>query len=470
MRLSRWLLPSVGHWLWLLLLVMLLSPPWRTAMVASDGDACMHWRVGESMLQQRRIVCVNEFSQTKAGEPVISKEWLSEIIFALAGRVAGLYGLAVVAALVIATTFALVHRQLVRAGSDLLVATGVTVIGIWAASTHWLARPHVFSFLMMFVWNDALRRERFAWLPVLTVLWVNLHGGFLAGFLVLGAYWLGAVVERRWDRVRTLVGVGVLSAAASLLNPSGFKLHLHSLAFLRSEYLTGWLAEYSSTNFHAAGSLGFLAWLALIFLTLVVYRPRLTATNGLLLISWTYYALYAGRNIPLLVIVSAPILAPAWSPVGWRALSDRLQRINEASRGWPVVLAAAVAFLVFVPHPTEMPAERWPVKAVDFVRQHPQDFAGNMFNQYMWGGYLMEFLPEHKTFVDGRTDFFGEELIREFSDTTALRTNWAAALQKYNVQWTLMPSDHRLNLALAAAGPWSCVHSDEVAMIWRRTE
>jgi hypothetical protein len=107
MRSTRWLLPSVSHWLWLLLVVTLLSQPWRTAMVASDGDACMHWRVGEWMLQHRQIIRTNVFSYTMAGQPVISKEWLSEIIFAAAGRVAGLYGLAVVAALVIATTFAL---------------------------------------------------------------------------------------------------------------------------------------------------------------------------------------------------------------------------------------------------------------------------------------------------------------------------------------------------------------------------
>jgi hypothetical protein len=367
--------------------------------------------------------------------------------------------------------FALLHRQLLREGSDLLIATGITMLAAWAASTHWLARPHVFSFLMLFWWNDALRRGRLALLPVLTVLWVNLHGGFLAGFLVLGAYWLGAVVERRWDRMRTLTGVGALCVIASFLNPSGYKLHLHNLAFLRSDYLTGWLAEYSSANFHSAGSLGFLAWLALIFVTLVVRRPRVTVADGLVLVSWTYYALYAGRNIPLLVIVSAPILAPAWSPVRWRELSARLQKINDASKGWPVALAAAVAFVVFVPHPTEMPAERWPVKALEFIRQHPEQLTGHMFNQYMWGGYLMEYLPEHKTFVDGRTDFFGEGVIREFSDTTALRTNWFAALQKYDVQWTLMPSDHRLNLALALVQPpWSCVYTDEVAAIWRKVE
>ncbi len=473
MRATRWLLPSVSHWLWLLLVVMLLSQPWRTAMVASDGDTCMHWRVGEWMLQHRQIVRTDVFSHTKFGQPVISKEWLAEIIFASAAHVAGLFALAVVVALVIATTFALLHGQLLRAGSDFIVATAVAVLAMWAACGYWLARPHVFSFLLMLLWNTALRRRRYAVLPVLTVLWVNLHGAFLAGFLVLGAYWLGAMIERRWPEVKTLTVIAALCAVASLLNPSGLKLHLHNLAFLRSDFLTGWLAEYGSANFHSGGSLGFLAWLAVIFLTLTLCRPRVSAADGLLLISWTYFALYAGRNIPLLVIVTAPILAVSWSvvlPERWRSLSVRLRRIDDMSTGWTVVLAAATTFIIFAPHPTDMPADRWPVRAIEFIRQHPQEFTGNMFNQYIWGGYLMKALPEHKTYVDGRTDFYGEDFIREFADLTALRPNWVEPLQKYQVQWTLMPTNHRLNLALAEWEGWSCVHSDEVAMIWWRKE
>src|SRR3989442_14923892 len=64
-RATRFLLPSVSHWLWLFLFVMLLSQPWRTAMVASDGDSCMHWRVGEWMLENRQIIRTDVFSHTK---------------------------------------------------------------------------------------------------------------------------------------------------------------------------------------------------------------------------------------------------------------------------------------------------------------------------------------------------------------------------------------------------------------------
>ena len=364
-----WLTPSLTQWFWLVILLILLAQPWRTMMVASDGDACLHWRVGEYMLETGHIpIRTDVFSHTRFGQPIVSKEWLSELIFAVAGRRAGLYGLIVVAALLIASTFALLHRQLVRETGNHAVAIFVALLAASAACMHWLARPHAFSFLLAALWGDALRRfdrgesacRLLMTLSVLTVLWVNLHGGYLAGFITLGIYWFGTIIElflARTDRthwgvarrkLNVLTGAIVLVGVVSLLNPNGYKLHVHNLHFLHSDYLTSWLAEYASSNFHEIDSRGFLAWLAVTFLTLAVVRPRLSPTAGLMLIVWTYLGLYAARNIPLLVIFVAPILATTLadaSPPWVRRLSDRLRETlfnvlcagNAAgcSSGWP---------------------------------------------------------------------------------------------------------------------------------------
>ena len=478
----RWLVPSLTHWIWLVLLLLLISQPWRTMMVASDGDACMHWRVGEWMLEHHQIIGADVFSYSRFGEPIVSKEWLAELIFAVAGRWSGLFGVSVVGALLIATTFALLHRQLLREGNAILAATVVTLLAAWAANSHWLARPHAFSFLFALLWHDALRRYERSMnaralaiqLGVLMLLWVNLHGAFLAGFIILGAYWLGAAITRDRTKLKVLTAIALECALASLANPSGYKLHLHNLAFLHSDFFKGWLAEYSSVRFDSPEAVGFSIWLALMFVVLAVWRPRVSPGEAVVLISWTYFALYSIRNVPLLTILSAPIITPALSEFErrkWIDLSLAMQRVNDGARGWPVVAVVAVVAIGFVRHPTQMPAKDWPVDALAFIQQHPDQFAGHMFNQYAWGGYLMQELPEHKVFVDGRTDFYGETLLKEFEQTTALRSNWVAVLDKYDVAWTLMPSDHRLNLALALLQPqWSCIYTDSVAAIWRKVE
>ncbi len=463
-------MPSLSQWLWLVLFLVLLAQPWRTMMVASDGDAQMHWSVGDWMLEHKQIIHHDEFSHTRTGAPIISKEWLSELLFAVAGRAGGLFGLSALAALVIATTFALLHWRLVRDGNDLLIATALTLLAAWAACMHWMARPHVFSFLMMLLWHECVRRvDRGArpWLlTAVMALWVNLHGGFLAGFLVLGAYWLGAV--RDAAKLRQLSGAALLCAGAVLLNPSGWRLPWHNLQFLHSEFLVNWLAEYASMDFQSREARGFLAWLAILFVTLAWRRPRLTSSASLVLVSWTAFALYSRRNIPLMVILTAPIIAPALSEaVGerWRALS---QRLGGDKHGWPVVATLACAGVLCVAHPTELPRERWPVAAVQYIQQHPTEFNGRMFNDYVWGGYLLKALPEQRVFVDGRTDFYGEALIRNYVAMTELQTNWLATLERYDARWTLLPRRSRLNQALAELPAWRCAYTDEVAEIYRR--
>ncbi len=205
-------------------------------------------------------------------------------------------------------------------------------------------------------------------------------------------------------------------------------------------------------------------------MTLVWHRPRWTAGAGLLVLVWTYFALYSVRNIPLLVLVTAPLLAPVWSSwlrARWPVLAARVAGAATVGRGWPLVGAVVVMAFVCVPRPVRLQPEFWPVAAVEYVKSHPAEFGGNLFNQYAWGGYLLAELPEHKVFVDGRTDFYGEPLVREFWAVTELATNWLAVLEKYDVQWSLMPTDHRLNEALALAG-WECAHTDPVATIYRR--
>ena len=488
---QRWLMPDFSACLWLVLLLVLLAEPSRTSLVATDGDACMHWRVGEDMLRSGEMVRVDTYSHTMAGAPVITKEWLAEILFAVAGRLGGLFGLSVMGALAIATTFWLLHRRLLREGNDLLVATLVTLLAAWAGVIHWLARPHVFTFLMVVLWNGALRRfendgraaRMTAALAVSMLFWVNLHGGFLAGFIILGAYWLGAAVEFVWpaadisrpearSRMVSLTLAGLLALAVSLLNPNGWHLHQHNLQFLRSSYLTGLLSEHRPVDFHSFSALGFVVWLAALATALAVrQRPRLRASSVILIAGWGWLAFYAVRNVPLMALVTAPIVASALSACvrgRWRELSQRLGTVNAASNGWPVVALAALVAVVWVPRPTEMPPDRWPVEAVRFVKQHPEQFAGRMLNQHIWGGYLMRMMPEHKVYVDGRTDSYAEAFIRDFLDMTQLRPGWRTKLAASRADWTLLLTDAPLTQTLALMPEWHRAYSDSLATIYTR--
>lgn len=493
-RALTWILPNLSAWLWLILFLFLIADPQRTKLVSSDGDANMHWRLGEYMLETKQVIRTDVFSHTRFGAPIVSKEWLAQILFALAGRMGGLTGLTVLAAIMIASTFALLHRQLVREGADLLVATLLVLIAAWASVPHWHARPHVFSFLMLLLWDQAIRRferrgraaQLAVSLSILMILWVNLHGGYLAGFIVLGCSWLAAAIEwccadaelvrselRR--RLSTLTWVGFLCAAVSLLNPSGYHLHIHNFQVVRSSFVVDWFDEYSSNNFQELNSLGFLVWLAALFSALVLCRPRLSVGKWFVLGLWGYFALYAARNVSFFVILSAPILASVFSEAPrpeatkrLQNLSARITRIDSFNRGWITVFTIGTVVVLIAFPVTSMPSRSWPVAAVEFIQKNRDQFSGNMFNLYGWGGYLMRVLPSHKVFVPqlGRADSHGGDLMKDYDELDELRPRWREVMERYDIQWTLLPANHRLNQALSLQRDWNRVYIDEVAAIY----
>jgi hypothetical protein len=110
--------------------------------------------------------------------------------------------------------------------------------------------------------------------------------------------------------------------------------------------------------------------------------------------------------------------------------------------------------------------ERFPAAAVEWLRMHPM--TGEMFNDYGWGGYLLWALPECKVLIDGRNDFYGKQLVEEFSTVDGIKPGWDAVLEKYRVGWTILPPKHGLNALLALRTDWKQVHADNVAVIYAR--
>ena len=157
-----------------------------------------HIRLGEAILDQGGLPRTDFFSHTMAGQPFIAFEWGSEVVYALAYRAAGLAGVAVLAGLVLALTYALVARFLIRRGGDPLLAYFVSMAAAVLSAAHWLARPHLFTMLAVVLLLELLERRgrRTLW-PyfVLFVVWANLHGGFFYGCITIAIYAVGELLE-----------------------------------------------------------------------------------------------------------------------------------------------------------------------------------------------------------------------------------------------------------------------------------
>jgi hypothetical protein len=442
------------------------------------------------MLQHRAIIRWDPFSFTRTEAPVISKEWLSELILAGVGNHWGWTGIAFLGAGLIATTLWLLYRRLVVSGCHALLATGLVLVVGFASTMHWLARPHLVTHLLtvVFAWrlwdydrDRVSSRQVLVPLTLLMVLWTNLHGAFFTGLVLIGIHVAGngwdflraapAERPRRKHKLAVLAGLALIGLLATCVNPNGWRLPALIVGCLRDPVLMGRVNEFVSPSFHSPMVRGFLLELLLLVVVLTVIRPRLTMTEILLLGTWGYFALHSVRNIPLFALIVTPILAGplnTWLARVWPRLSSRFP-YGSSNWEWAAAVVVATGSLLATSWlPTEPKADRFPVAAVRYVQTHTNAVAGRVFNQDTWGGYLLQTMPERKVWIDTRLEFYGKQLIGEYLATTSVATNWTVALDKHEVTWTLMPTDAPLNQILAIDPRWHRAYSDSVATIFTR--
>lgn len=498
-----WLMPGLGDVLWIAAFMSVLGMGPRLMNV--DGDLGRHLTIGSYILDQGSIPRQDLFSHTMLGQPLTPHEWLSQAVFALAHRLMGLDGVILLCGVVIATSFWLVYRRARAESREVLAAALVTVLAMAASSLHWLSRPHLFTFLLLAAWMATLenmRRGRLGqwWrLPVLMLLWANLHGAFIAGFVTWALYGLGLGWDaywRRFPRGEELHGHfwryfglgGVASLLVTLLNPDGLGLWATSFGYVGNRYLVGHTAEYLPPDFHNPSTWPFLLVVGLLVLLLGLQNRRMGAAQVLPAAAWLVMALYSVRNVPLFVIVSAPLLARAM--VEWmeahrplrRALdrfyhSDvRLFRTEMRLHGflWPVIAALLAGTSLLGGRVMDLQGQGntfdprvFPVAAVDWLEQNPLE--GNMFNHFPWGGYLLyRSWPEQRVFIDGQTDFYGEALTRQYEQVITLSPGWQAVLDQYRVDWAILPVDGSLAAALGSSPAWQEAYRDDTAVIYKK--
>jgi hypothetical protein len=479
----------------ILLLVVMLGP----RLLNVDGDLGRHLTIGEHILQTGRIPTADVFSHTMAGERLTPHEWLAQVAFALAYRILGLDGVVLLCALVLALTFWLTYRSAVRRSGLGLAALALVLLAASASSLHWLARPHLFTLLLVVAWTDGLenmaRGERVAWWrqPLIMLAWANLHGAFVIGFVV----WLAYVADWAWRRLRSgaeesrpqhgrqLILALVLSLAATLVNPAGMGLWATSMAYVGNAYLVGHTAEYLSPNFHDVSTWPFLLMILVSPVMLGAGRRRLELRSILLLIGWTGLGLYSVRHVPVYAVLAAPILAEALAAAlpgtmagdVWLTREARLRTLEAGFRGrlWPAACSVGVALLLAsgvrltpVPAGNSFSPSVFPVQAMDWVMAESP--GRRVFNYFPWGGYLLfRAWPEVTVFIDGQTDFYGEALTRRYETVITLGDGWEQVLARYDVDWVIMPSDSRLTRILSESAAWTEAYADRTTVILRRT-
>src|SRR5258708_5156261 len=225
---ARWVLPNLCAAVFAVTLLQVLVVSGGAHALFRDSDTGWHIRTGDIILKQRVIPTTDPFSFTRAGRAWFAWEWLADLAFGVAHRAAGLPGVALLGAFTIALAVAGSAALALRLGANFFAAAASAVLLLGVSSLHWLARPHLFSWLLGLAFVAIaelhiaeLQRpgKRMLWLlPLLGVLWANVHGSFLLGPAILAAYALG---RRQIDYFL----VTLLTLLGTFINPFGWRLH-----------------------------------------------------------------------------------------------------------------------------------------------------------------------------------------------------------------------------------------------------
>ncbi len=538
----RFLLPSVRDIVFIFLFWSVLAGPLSNRPLA-DADIGWHIRTGELVLATHSLPRTDPFSSTMQGQTWFAWDWLSDIVLGILHQACGLNGVVWLCAFLVAAVFVLLLSQLLRRGTGLLLAIALMLLAESAATIHLYARPHIVSWLFSLLWFVVLDRwERSEpgrlprWIPwffpLSMLLWVNLHGGWLLGVVLLGIYTCAAFVEsaRTHDafaaigvarRARAMAVAWVASAAATLVNPYGWRLHAHIYRYLGDRYLMNRIDEFRSPNFHGWAECCFAVILVLALIAFAGNRfsgtrGKLRMSHLLVVLLAAYAGFYSSRNLPvssmLLVLVAGPILWENFTSLGekagaWRWLrngaariagfSDRMGAQEVQLRGhlWPIV-SVALAFVICLHggwvgshrliH-AEFDPQKMPVAAVTFLEtesQGKQKAVDPVFSTDAWGGYLIYRMnpgrmnsgqmnpgrmSERKVVMDDRHDLYGSDRVRRYLILTQGETGWRSVLEEWHIRTALLPNDSTLaNLLRELSGDWQVAYEDRTAVVFKK--
>ena len=465
-----------------------------------DPDFYWHLKTGEYIVTHGMLPQADIFSYTNLGRAWIADEWLSEIILYLAYEWGGELGIKVFVALVLTAClwfcYAICEKILAGDKAKALIVTlihCVVVIGV-------APRPHLFTFLFFSLFFYILlefkyfgKSKRLWMIPLVMVLWVNMHGGFFIGLVLVALFILGEwttyllaggtePTQRRSLIQLTLMGAAAL--LASLANPEFIRHWPYIFQALSMESSQGVIEEWRSPDFHRPI---FAYWFAAVasFFVAMIYAPRKPdVTEFVVPLVFVAGAFLARRNIPLAALAMAPFVAVyvraglldcltkhvvrfrkivQWNATGILAKASQPLGKHEYVMNWLLVLLTLLSLILIYPERQKVISVSlntiFPVKATDFILR--EGIKGRMFNTYHYGGYLIYRLyPQQHVFIDPRTIMYGDEFFKDALAIYEGSSQWKSRFDRYGIEYVICESEAPLRQLLMVEGKFRLVFDD----------
>ncbi len=453
----------------------------------ADTDMYWHLRTGQYILETRTIPTTDPFSWTAFGTPWVDVHWLSQVILYGSYVLLGMPGLALLVAALVVLAFVFVWKQM-EGGP--FVRAFIVVLAAAAAGAVWTPRSQMATFVFtpliayliyLYKWKQI---DRLWLIPIVFVLWVNMHGGYISGFIVLGAVLAGEIANHvlgfeapevlSWKRWRKLLIITLISGVVLLINPYTVAALQLPFKTVNIGVLQDFIEEWAAPNFHELYQQP-MVWMLLLTLVIIGWSGRrLDASDAALLVIFAYISFLARRNIGLFALICAPVLSRhAASLIGRYRWGQRRLSNGNPIINWIILLLilGAAVLKVLIPITPAMQAQAddkiLPVKAADWiVAHHP---AGKLFNSYNWGGYLLWRLwPQYPIYADGRTDVYPNEFLQEYLQLVTGQKDAPTLFDERGIGTVIIEQESPLVPQLEKSNLWQEAYRDEKAVVLTR--
>ena len=499
----RWYVPSVADLLFIYFAFAIL----QNANIRLMDDPSLGWnlRVADLMLEQKGFLRSDEFGLFSEGQPWVTQAWLADILLRLAYAWGGMNGIAFLTSLVLALALRQLYLGMIKADINWLVAVAWTFFAALGTSPAWAARPNIFTLLgIVLVFNicvefhyGRISARKTLWLVPIFIVWTNMHGGFVAGVIVVLLTWFvecalavgdmspaGRQAARR--RLRWFTLVAALGIAGTLVNPYGVGLHVCIFNLLTDPLIQSrTTGEWLPPNF---ASLGWwrVEILVLSFpLLLALSNKRMGMLELCVCVVWLHFALTAGRYCPLWVLLAAIPLAKlscnvpflrSWAAGFIQFFSRDVRHIllrnpKNSHCFYSVVFGAILLFGSrwvgeFAAHNEEL----IPATALDELLD---TYRGErVFHSINWGGYLTwhgwELQPRFKTWIDDR--IHGQRVFEEYMTIMNAGRGWSRALRDRGAELVCVPVNAPLAVRIEEVGGWREIYRESGVVIFRKED
>jgi hypothetical protein len=406
----------------------------------ADYDVWWHMRIGQWVAQHGGVPATDPCSSYGHDKPWVAYSWLFELLVYGAHQSLGLLGIVFFRLVLSVAITAALHRFIVKREPRFLVATALTGAATLGVAMLFKERPWLFTILFSVLTLGVIldlrdgKRSWLTWLlPVVFVIWANVHIQFVYGLILLVIACSAPLAEYWWRRSRHEFTVTpartpnwqqlvLLSAACflgTLINPYHALLYRVVIDYATQPGPFRWLNELKALEFREPCDWVMLALAAGACFALG-RRRTVSLFDVVLLLFSGWLAFRSRRDMWLLILTSGYLITAsprkhADAAAVFRFSLPRLTAIAASV----VLLTFATMLLRNLSNETmkERIANTFPVKAAEFVVE--KHYGGPLYNDFNWGGYLIWALPHLPVAIDGRTNLHGDDRIEHLGDVWA---------------------------------------------------